>query len=82
MADYLITWVDYASEQYLALDQPAADRLSERLQLLGRDPRRGASRDTTTDRWSVDFDAGRGLLVYIINEENRRLVILRILHLG
>ena len=82
MPDYLITWVDYAFEQYPALDQSVGTRLNEQLRVLAKDPRRNAHHEGDTDRWSVDFDAGRGLLVYIVNTANRRIVILRILHLG
>jgi hypothetical protein len=82
LADYLITWVDYAFDQYLALEQQISTELNDQLRQLAHDPTRRARYEPGTDRWSIDVDAGRGLLVYIVNEENRRVVILRLLHAG
>ena len=82
MADYLITWVDYATDQYLALNPHVRSHLNEQLRQLARDPTRAASYDLDSDHWSVEFDGGQGLVVYIANQQHRRLVILRILHLG
>ncbi len=81
MADYLITWVDYAYEQYLALGEVSA-QLNARLRRLAQQPKDGARYDSSTDRWSAQFDAGRGFLVYIVNDEHQRIVILRIVYLG
>ena len=36
----------------------------------------------TPTYWSVEFDHGQGLVVYITNQQHHRIVILRILHLG
>ena len=62
MADYLILWVDYALEQYLALDPDVSGSLDERLHQLAHDPTRNAHYDTVTDHWSIDFDNGHGLV--------------------
>ena len=78
----MITWVDYATDQYLALDPEVRRHLDEQLRRLAEDPTRDASYDRDTDHWSVEFDDGQGLVVYIANQQHRRLVILRILHLG
>ena len=82
MADYLIIWVDYAQDQYLSLDPDISTPLDDRLRRLSADPKAGARYDASTDRWSADFDAGNGLLVYIVNDDNRRVVILRVIYLG
>ena len=82
MADYLIIWVDYAQDQYLALDPGISAQLDQRLRLLAADPKAGARYDIDTDRWSADFHAGQGLLVYIVNDDNRRVVILRVVHVS
>lgn len=82
MADYLITWVDYAQDQYLALDQNVSSQLDERLRRLALHPQAEADYDATSDHWTAEFDAGRGLVLYIVNDDHRRLVILRVLHLG
>lgn len=82
LADYLVTWVDYATDQYLALNPQVRNPLDEQLRQLARDPTRDASYDRDTDHWSVDFDGGQGLVVYIANQQHRRVVILRILHPG
>lgn len=82
MADYLIIWVDYAQEQFLALDQDVSTRLTERLRQLAADPKFDARYDSSTDRWSADFDSGNGLVVYIVSESHRRIVILRVIHLS
>jgi plasmid stabilization system protein ParE len=82
LADYLITWVDYALEQYLGLDQHVSTQLNQQLRLLAQHPKSNAHYDPDTDRWTAEFDAGHGLVVYIVNDEHRRVVILRILHLG
>lgn len=81
MADYLIIWVDHAQDQYLALDHDISAQVDDRLRRLADDPKAGARYDPGTDRWSADFDSGNGLLVYIVNDDNRRVVILRIIHL-
>lgn len=82
LADYLITWVDYALDQYLALDQTVSTQLDERLRLLARQPTGDALYDRATDHWSVEFDAGRGLVIYVVNEPRQRVVILRVLHVS
>lgn len=82
MADYLITWVDYASEEYLALGHHVSSQLNERLRLLAQDPTSDARYNRGTDHWSATFDAGQGFVVYIVNHEHRRVVILRILYFG
>lgn len=82
MADYLITWVDYALDQRLSLEQPIGTQLDERLRLIAQQPTRDAHYDQLTDHWTVEFDAGHGLVVYIVNEQHRRVVILRIVYLG
>jgi hypothetical protein len=82
LANYLITWVDYATDQYLSLDPDLRKKLNQQLDQLAQDPTRDASYDRDTDRWSVEFDAGQGLIIYIANHQHRRIVILRILHLG
>ena len=82
MADYLIIWVDHALQQYLALEPHASTQVTEQLGQLARDPKTSAQYDAGTDRWSITFDSGRGLVVYIVNDENRRVVILRILHVS
>lgn len=82
MADDLIIWVDYATDQYLALSPDVRRHLDERLRQLAQDPTRDAFYDRDTDRWSVGCDNGQGLVVYIANQQHRRIVILRILHLG
>ena len=81
MSDYLITWVDHALEQYLSLAQQASTQLNERLHLLAQQPTNDAHYDPNTDHWTVDFDAGHGLVVYIVNDKHRRVIILRLLHL-
>lgn len=81
MADYLITWVDYATDQYLALNTDLRNHLDEKLRGLTKDPTRDASYDRDTDHWSIEFDDGQGLVVYIVNQQHARVVILRILHL-
>lgn len=82
LADYLITWVDYAPEQYLALDQPITAQLDRHPHLLADQPKNDAHYEPSTDRWTVELDAGQGLVVYVVNDQHRRVVILRILHLG
>ena len=82
MADYLIIWVDYAKDQYLALDPDTTARIDDRLRQLAADPTADAHYDPGTDRWSADFDAGNGFLLYIVNDDNRRVVILRVIHLS
>ena len=82
MPDYLITWVDYALEQYLALPEPTRSRVDDALRMLAADPTGAGRYDPATDRWSLHFDTGQGLVVYIVNDDNRRVVILRILHMG
>ena len=82
MADYLITWVDYAVDQYLALNSQVRSRLDKQLHQLAQDPTHDASYDPGTDHWSAEFDGGQGLVVYITNQQHQRIVILRILHLG
>lgn len=56
--------------------------MTEQLGQLARDHTTRAQYDPGTDRWSITFDSGRGLIVYIVNDQNRRVVILRILHVS
>jgi hypothetical protein len=80
--DYQILWVDYAREQFLTLGEHTRGELDTHLALLARDPTANARYDLSTDRWSSDFDGGIGLLLCLISVDNRRIVILRVLHLA
>jgi len=80
--DYQILWVDYAREQYLTLGEHARGELDTHLAVLAQDPTANARYDLSTDRWSSDFDGGLGLLLCLISVDNRRIVILRVLHLA
>jgi len=80
--DFEILWVDYPREQYLTLGEHARRGLDTRLALLAQDPTANARYDPSTDRWSSDFDGGLGLLLCLISVDNRRIVILRVLHLA
>jgi hypothetical protein len=79
--DFDILWVDYAREQYLTLGEHARGGLDTHLALLAKDPIANARYDPNTDRWSSDFDGGLGLVLCLISVDNRRIVILRVLHL-
>jgi len=80
--DFHILWVDYVREQYLTLGEHARDELDTHLALLAHDPTANARYDLGTDQWSSDFDSGLGLLLCLISVDNRRIVILRVLHLA
>jgi hypothetical protein len=71
-----------STDSGLALDQDSNAQLTERLRLLAADPKAHARYDAGTDRWSADFDSGNGLIVYIVNDDHRRVVILRVIHLS
>jgi hypothetical protein len=81
LSDFQILWVDYAREQHLTLGAHARGELDTHLALLAQDPTANARYDRSTDRWSSDFDGGLGLLLCLISVGQRRIVILRVLHL-
>jgi hypothetical protein len=81
LADYLVIWVDHATDQYLSLPQTRRLAIDDRLRRLARDPTEDATYDPETDRWSTEFDDG-GLIVFIASEPHRRVVILRVLDLA
>jgi plasmid stabilization system protein ParE len=80
--DYQIVWVEYARDQYLTLADPVRAEFNSHLELLAQEPTAIARYDPGTDRWSSDFDNGLGLVLYLLSPENRRIVILRVLHLA
>lgn len=82
LAEYLISWVDYAVEQYRSLDGNASNSLNERLRELAVNPTIGAHYDPGTDHWSATFNHGRGFILYVVNETHSRLIVLRILSMG
>lgn len=53
-----------------------------RLRRLAVEPKAAGRYDVATDRWSAGFDDGNGQSSYVVNDDNRRIVVLSLIHLS
>ncbi|MEB3023337.1 MULTISPECIES: hypothetical protein [Mycolicibacter] len=78
MTLYTPVWTDVPRSQYEALSEAARRAFDEKFELVLNDPRGVGDYDKLADQWTTDFDSGAGFLVYIINDQTVRVVVLRV----
>ncbi len=78
MTLYTAVWSDVPRAQYEALSEESRKAFDEKFELVLNDPYGVGDHDGLADQWSTDFDNGSGLVVYIVNDNTIRVVVLRV----
>ncbi|MEP9395147.1 hypothetical protein ABLE94_23210 [Gordonia sp. VNK1] len=78
MTLYTPVWTEVPRSQYDALTPSARASFDAKFEQVLSDPKGVGRYDQLADQWSTDFANGTGFVVYIINDDTVRVVVLRV----